>query len=119
MNAPRWFVTALQELSKSAARGLVAPYVTLCPICNLARLLMWARTKISPSSLPRLLGRAAGHTGALLLMFAVSNLVLFPLATTAARADVAGAMDGYFNDMGAAANVTGPSAYQGQEAGYL
>ncbi|QYE37287.1 conjugal transfer protein TraH (plasmid) [Polymorphobacter sp. PAMC 29334] len=51
-------------------------------------------------------------------MFAVANLVLYPLATTAARADVAGAMDGYFNDMGAAANVTGPSAYQGQEAGY-
>ena len=38
--------------------------------------------------------------------------------TSAARADVAGAMDGYFNDMGAAANVTGPSAFQSQSAGY-
>jgi len=123
MNAPRWLMIALpallavQAMAAMAGRGLVALYVALCPICNLARLLMWRRTKISPS-LPRLVGRFAGHTAPVLLMFAVANLVLYPLATSAARADVAGAMDGYFNDMGAAANVTGPSAYQGQEAGY-
>ena len=118
MSIPRWFMIALQALPAMAARGLVELYMALCPICNIARLLMWLRTKISPSSLPRLLGRVVGHTAPVLLMFAVANLVLYPLATTAARADVAGAMDGYFNDMGAAANVTGPSAYQGQEAGY-
>lgn len=35
-----------------------------------------------------------------------------------ARADVAGQMNSFFNDAGAAANATGPSAYQGQTAGY-
>ena len=35
-----------------------------------------------------------------------------------ARADVAGAMNSFFQDAGGAANVTGPSAYQGQTAGY-
>lgn len=35
-----------------------------------------------------------------------------------ARADVAGQMNSFFNDTGGAANVTGPSAYQGQSAGY-
>ncbi|MGI4880941.1 MAG: conjugal transfer protein TraH [Janthinobacterium lividum] len=117
MDAPRWFIIALEASLKRAGRGLVALYLALCPICNLARLLIWLRTKIGPSPFPRLLARVAGRTGAGLLMLAVANLALFPLAT-AARADVAGAMDGYFNDMGAAANVTGPSAYQGQEAGY-
>lgn len=54
-------------------------------------------------------------TGALL---AVVSLVMLPLSTTAARASVAGAMDSYFDDMGAAANVTGPTAFDGQRAGY-
>lgn len=35
-----------------------------------------------------------------------------------ARADVAGQMNSFFNDTGGAANVTGPSAFQGQSAGY-
>jgi len=35
-----------------------------------------------------------------------------------ARADVAGSMNSFFNDAGGAANVTGPTAYQGQTAGY-
>lgn len=36
----------------------------------------------------------------------------------AARADVAGQMNNFFNDAGGAANVTGPSAFEGQSAGY-
>jgi conjugative transfer pilus assembly protein TraH len=51
-------------------------------------------------------------------MIAVVNLVALPLSTTAAQASVAGAMDSYFDDMGAAANVTGPTAFDGQRAGY-
>ncbi len=35
-----------------------------------------------------------------------------------ARADVAGQMNSFFNESGGAANVTGPTAYQGQAAGY-
>tara|TARA_B100000378_G_scaffold175380_1_gene141477 strand:- start:2033 stop:3496 length:1464 start_codon:yes stop_codon:yes gene_type:complete len=35
-----------------------------------------------------------------------------------AWADVAGQMNSFFNDTGGAANVTGPSAFQGQSAGY-
>ncbi|MFL0418606.1 conjugal transfer protein TraH [Sphingomonas sp. 179-I 2A4 NHS] len=35
-----------------------------------------------------------------------------------ARADVASEMNGFFNDAGGAANVTGPTAFQGQSAGY-
>lgn len=35
-----------------------------------------------------------------------------------ARADVASSMNSFFNDAGGAANVTGPTAYQGQSAGY-
>jgi conjugative transfer pilus assembly protein TraH len=35
-----------------------------------------------------------------------------------AHADVASEMNGFFNDAGGAANVTGPTAFQGQSAGY-
>lgn len=35
-----------------------------------------------------------------------------------ARADVASAMNSFFSDAGGAASVTGPSAFQGQSAGY-
>ncbi|OJV29785.1 MAG: conjugal transfer protein TraH [Sphingomonas sp. 67-36] len=45
---------------------------------------------------------------------AMLNLTLLP----AARADVAGQMNSFFNDAGGAANVTGPTAFQGQSAGY-
>lgn len=38
--------------------------------------------------------------------------------TGIAHADVAGQMNSFFNDAGGAANVTGPTAYQGQSAGY-
>ena len=54
MNAPRWLMIALpallavQAMAAMAGRGLVAVYMALCPICNLARLLMWLRAKISP-----------------------------------------------------------------------
>lgn len=51
-----------------------------------------------------------------LLVLAAANLVFMPV--NAAHADVTSAMNGYFNDMGASANVTGPTAYQGQSAGY-
>src|SRR3546814_4474247 len=35
-----------------------------------------------------------------------------------ARADVGAEMNRFFSDAGGAANVTGPSAYEGQSAGY-
>ena len=37
---------------------------------------------------------------------------------TAARADVGSSMDSFLNDLGGAAQVNGPTAYQGQSAGY-
>ncbi|MEE4209040.1 MAG: conjugal transfer protein TraH, partial [Parvularcula sp.] len=40
------------------------------------------------------------------------------LAVTPAMASVEGEMNSYFNSSGAAANVTGPSAFDGQAAGY-
>lgn len=51
-------------------------------------------------------------------LLAIANIGVFPALTTAARADVASAMDDAFSSMGAAANVTGPTAYQGQSSGY-
>lgn len=60
--------------------------------------------------------RLFGHIKSLPALLASLGLLLAPLAP--ARADVGGAMDSYFNSMGAAANVTGPTAYQGQKAGY-
>ena len=64
------------------------------------------------------LGKPVVAQLALVLFYAAAaNLIALPLVTTAARADVASAMDGYFSDMGAAANVTGPTAFQGQSAG--
>ena len=41
----------------------------------------------------------------------------FALVGTA-QADVASQMNTFFNDAGGAANVTGPSAFEGQSAGY-
>ncbi len=76
MDAPRWFMIGLEASLKRAGRGLITLYLALCPICNLARLLIWLRTKISPSSLPRLLARFAGHTGAALFVLAVANLLI-------------------------------------------
>lgn len=48
----------------------------------------------------------------------IGALVPMVVPVTAARADVARAMDDFVRDAGGAANVTGPSAYQGQSAGY-
>ncbi len=39
-------------------------------------------------------------------------------ALTSAHADVGSSMDSFLNDVGGAANVNGPTAYQGQSAGY-
>jgi len=47
-------------------------------------------------------------------LLAASHFALIGVA----RADVASEMNGFFNDAGGAANVTGPSAFQGQSAGY-
>ncbi|GGI86724.1 hypothetical protein GCM10007973_23970 [Polymorphobacter multimanifer] len=63
-------------------------------------------------------GAFACQTISFAALLAVVNLVALPLSTTAAQASVAGAMDSYFDDMGAAANVTGPTAFDGQRAGY-
>lgn len=54
-------------------------------------------------------GRMVSRTATGLALLAASNLAL----TGVARADVAGEMNSFFNDAGGAANVTGPSAYQG------
>lgn len=136
MAALTWFMIAVQD----GVRKATAAYMRVCPICNLALLLLWLRfrfpalnldrilarllhpqrTKISrfPSSLPRLLARSAVRAGSIAVVFVLANIVALPLSTSAAKADVAASMDGYFNDTGAAANVTGPSAFQGQSAGY-
>ncbi|MCB8829612.1 conjugal transfer protein TraH, partial [Escherichia coli] len=45
-------------------------------------------------------------------------LAIGGLVATPAMADVQGEMNSYFNKSGAAANVTGPTAFQGQSAGY-
>lgn len=55
------------------------------------------------------------HVLAALVYLAAAHLAVLP---TAASASVAGAMDVFFTDMGAAANVTGPTAFEGQSAGY-
>ena len=47
-----------------------------------------------------------------------ASLALSPLAGTIARADVGSSMDGFLDDMGVAANVNGPTAFEGQSAGY-
>ena len=55
------------------------------------------------------IGCAAGLAGA---------VVPLVLPITPAAADVGGAMDKFVAEAGGAANVTGPSAFQGQSAGY-
>lgn len=58
---------------------------------------------------------------ALYRRFAATTAVVAVLAIVPAdiaQADVAGKMDSYFKETGAAANVTGPTAYDGQAAGY-
>jgi len=84
-----------------------------------------ASTQTHRSSPPRRFGKSAQvshkrvHRAALLVALAAAiNLGAVPVVTLPAYADVAGSMDAYFNDMGAAANVTGPTAFAGQSAGY-
>ena len=50
------------------------------------------------------------------LLAAALPLATLPLAP--ARADVGSSMDSFLNDVGGAANVNGPTAFQGQSAGY-
>ena len=60
------------------------------------------------------LSRFLMRSGAVLGLLACTEAaVLAP-----AMADVGGSMQSYFNDAGAAANVTGPTAFNGQNAGY-
>ncbi|KHL24327.1 pilus assembly protein [Croceibacterium mercuriale] len=49
------------------------------------------------------------------LLSAVASL---PLAVVPANANVGTELNTFFNDMGGAANATGPTAYEGQSAGY-
>jgi conjugative transfer pilus assembly protein TraH len=53
-----------------------------------------------------------------LAALALIHASAIPLVGGMAKANVGDAMEDYFDDMGAAANVTGPTAYQGQSAGY-
>ena len=49
---------------------------------------------------------------------AAALLASLHLAVPSAHAGVASEMNAFFNDAGGAANVTGPSAFEGQSAGY-
>ena len=60
---------------------------------------------------PRRLGRRTARVTA---MLAASHFALINVA----RADVGQQMNSFFQDAGGAANVTGPTAFQGQSAGY-
>ena len=60
------------------------------------------------------LRRLAHRASAALTLVSASHFALIGVA----RADVASEMNGFFNDAGGAANVTGPTAFQGQSAGY-
>jgi conjugative transfer pilus assembly protein TraH len=51
------------------------------------------------------------------LTLAAIGMLALPLAQTA-HANVGTSMDRFMDDMGAAANVTGPTAFEGQAAGY-
>ena len=53
-----------------------------------------------------------------LAALAALSLTLSPILNSAALADVGSSMDGFLNDMNVAANVNGPTAFQGQSAGY-
>ena len=93
-------------------------YTAICRVCVFARRLIFRdRPGIGPQLRPLRYRVIAGMRAAA-RGIAVVSLAVLPLASAPARADVASSMDGYFNDMGAAANVTGPTAFQGQSAGY-
>ncbi len=48
----------------------------------------------------------------------IAALLACTLPLTSAKADVGSSMDSFLNDVGGAANVTGPTAFEGQSAGY-
>ena len=68
----------------------------------------------APSPRPSAFRAFLRRTAAVAMTLGAASMV--PVGV--ARADVAGQMNNFFNDAGGAANVTGPSAYQGQTAGY-
>jgi len=68
----------------------------------------------TPSPRPSLFRAFLRRTAAVAMTLAAASMVPVGIA----RADVAGQMNDFFQDAGGAANVTGPSAYQGQTAGY-
>jgi len=68
----------------------------------------------TPSPRPSLFRAFLRRTAAVAMTLSAASMVPVGIA----RADVAGQMNDFFQDAGGAANVTGPSAYQGQTAGY-
>lgn len=68
----------------------------------------------SPSPRPSAFRALLRRTAAVAMSLGAASMV----PAGVARADVAGQMNSFFQDAGGAANVTGPSAYQGQTAGY-
>jgi conjugative transfer pilus assembly protein TraH len=68
----------------------------------------------TPSPRPSLFRAFLRRTAAVAMTLGAASMVSVGIA----RADVAGQMNDFFQDAGGAANVTGPSAYQGQTAGY-
>ena len=68
----------------------------------------------TPSSRSSRLRALLRRTAAVAMSLGAASMVPVGIA----RADVAGQMNSFFQDAGGAANVTGPSAYQGQTAGY-
>lgn len=71
-----------------------------------------ARTS-TPNSATRLLAPVLRRAGIALSALAVASMSAGPV-----HANVGSELNSFFNDMGAAANATGPVAYQGQSAGY-
>ena len=68
----------------------------------------------TPSPRPSPLRAFLRRTAAVAMSLGAASMIPAGMA----RADVAGQMNDFFQDAGGAANVTGPSAYQGQTAGY-
>ena len=48
----------------------------------------------------------------------VAALLAITLPVASAQADVGSSMDAFLSDVGGASNVTGPTAFEGQSAGY-
>ncbi len=78
------------------------------------------RSRVRPwqPSIPRFGNRTLFRRRSLGAALALSSLVPGAVPVAPAHADVGRAMDDFMRDAGGAANVTGPSAFQGQSAGY-